>query len=148
MQDSNLKPEDLAEHHTDPLEWNCACRGFLLIRFLIYKHIVSSVEDFSDPIRIFLEARCQRFSQFCGHQLLVSRQEYRAEEPELYSRNHELNQRLISTMTVKERVTLIMILIANMMRLTIPITVRDQMIRRMPYHRLLFILISLKSKKR
>ena len=79
LQSSRVGPEDLAEHHTDPKNWACGCRLFLLSRFLICKHIVSCFQEFSGSYRFFSEVRRQRYSPFWVHQQLVIRPEYRVE---------------------------------------------------------------------
>ena len=39
-----IDPEKLKKHHTNPANWVCACKSFLLSRFLLCKHIVHCFE--------------------------------------------------------------------------------------------------------
>ena len=40
-----VDPEKLREYHTDPVNWVCACKSFLLSRFLLCKHVVHCFES-------------------------------------------------------------------------------------------------------
>ena len=39
-----VNPEKLKKHHTNPVNWTCACKSFLFSRFLLCKHIVYCFE--------------------------------------------------------------------------------------------------------
>ncbi len=77
LQSYQVGHQDLIEHHTDPSKWTCACKSFLLSRFLICKHVVSCYEDISDAARFFSEVRRQRKCHFWVDRQLVIRPQFK-----------------------------------------------------------------------
>ncbi|KAI0999659.1 hypothetical protein K3495_g8538 [Podosphaera aphanis] len=82
--------QDLLKYHTNPIKWTCACPGFLLSRFLVYKHIKFCYETITDRPKLFSEIERQRESPFWVHEQLTLRPEHRPSTIEIPSDNdHE-----------------------------------------------------------
>lgn len=89
LQISRVDPEGSVEYHTDPSKWTCGCKGYLLSRFLICKHIIWCFEEVPDKCQFFNEIRRQRNCPFWVEQQLVIRPEYRIEAPEAAASNDD-----------------------------------------------------------
>lgn len=69
-----VDPEKLKEHHTNPVNWVCACKSFLHSRFLICKHIIHCFE--TPNAEFFETVSHQTTSPFWKDKQLILRPEY------------------------------------------------------------------------
>lgn len=77
LQSCEVDPQSLLSNHTSPSKWTCACKVFLLSRFLLCKHIICCFEKMPDPGKFFSEVRRQRCTPFWEDPQLVLRPQFR-----------------------------------------------------------------------